>query len=121
MPDPLDAIRPDETGEVDQDAQFEELLFRRQTRSYQLEERRHALTNLKQDIALRKSFALGIAIFVIVWFLIVLAIVASDGFRMRVDGHDFVLANSIILALIGSTTANVIGILLIVVHYLFPH
>jgi hypothetical protein len=128
MPSPsLDAIRPDRTGEIDDRAKREESYFDRVRESYDIEKlrlesekRQHELDSLRQDADLRKQFARRIFWLLIAWLLTVLIALIIDGFKIGIADHSFTLPDSVLLALIGSTTANVIGIFLIVVHYLFP-
>lgn len=56
-------------------------------------------------------FALGPA-----WLVFVGVVVFAQGFHWR----NFILSNSVMLMLLGTTTANVIGIFIIVANYLFP-
>ncbi|MBV8771325.1 MAG: hypothetical protein JO166_03175 [Deltaproteobacteria bacterium] len=126
MPElPLDVIKPD-PGEVDPSAEREEEYYRAQ-RSYQLDKLRldnerlqHELYSLRLDTDLRRQFARRIFILVIGWFGLVLLLLVVEGFKVDIDAHAFGLSDSVLLALIGTTTINIIAILLIVVHYLFP-
>jgi hypothetical protein len=69
-----------------------------------------------QDIQARKKYAFRIFLLVLFWLLGVYAILIFEGFRLR----EFHLPDNVLLAAIGSTTANIIAILVIVVKYLFP-
>ena len=75
---------------------------------------------LKQDLELRKSFAWDIFYLIIGWLLLVFAVLFLQGFSVAICTHTFRLSDAIILALIGGTTINVLGIFIIVVRYLFP-
>jgi hypothetical protein len=79
------------------------------------------LRGLAQDIDLRGQFANRIFILFVGWLLLVLGVLFFQGFKATVYGHNFGLSDSVVLALIGSTTVNVIGVFVIVVHYLFPN
>ena len=52
---------------------------------------------------------------VVIWYIVVLLFVLMQGFKW----HEFTLSEPTMLALIGSTTANVVGLLYIVVRYYF--
>jgi hypothetical protein len=70
---------------------------------------------LGQDIRARKKYAFRIFLLVAGWITAVLAILLLQGFGF----HGFHLSDNVILAAIGSTTANIIGVLVIVIKYLF--
>jgi hypothetical protein len=70
---------------------------------------------LDQDIRARKKYAFRIFLLVAFWITAVLAILILQGFCF----HEFHLSDNVLLAAIGSTTANIIGMLLIVIKYLF--
>ena len=67
-----------------------------------------------QDRGQRKKFAVAVFAFVAVYMAAVLTVVFLQGFC---DG--FNLSDSVIITLLGTTTANVIAVLVIVVTYLF--
>lgn len=71
--------------------------------------------SLGQDIWARKKYAFRVFILVAFWITAVLGILILQGFAVC----RFHLSDSVLLAAIGSTTANIIGILVIVVKYLF--
>jgi hypothetical protein len=70
----------------------------------------------RQNIGLRKEFAGKIYWLVIAWVASILVLLVLEGFK--IDG--FSLSNSVLLALIGSSTLNIVGLLYVVTHYLFP-
>lgn len=74
------------------------------------------LTGLKQDIAQRKDYAEKIFKLVCVWLLVVLILLILQGFNIR----GFSLDEAVLLAVIGSTTINIIGLFYVVANYLFP-
>ena len=74
------------------------------------------LQDHSQNIKLRKEFATKIYWLVIGWVAAILAILILEGFRIC----NFSLTNSVMLALIGSSTLNIVGLLYVVTHYLFP-
>jgi hypothetical protein len=75
---------------------------------------------LAQDIALRKQFAWDIFYLIVAWLILVFVVLGFQGFAVAILDHRFRLSDSVLLALIGGTTVNVLGIFLIVVRYLFP-
>lgn len=68
-----------------------------------------------QDREQRKQFAEKIFSFVCTYMMMVVIILLVTGAQWV----DFRLSDQVIITLITTTTANIIGILLIVVHYLF--
>lgn len=68
----------------------------------------------KQDISERKKFAKWIFWMLLGWLAIILGIIVSVGFSW------IKLSDSVIIALITSTTLNVAGFFLAVTKYLFP-
>lgn len=68
-----------------------------------------------QDREQRKQFAEKIFTFVCLYMMGVLFILLSIGAQWI----DFYLSDQVVITLVSTTTANIIGILLIVVHYLF--
>jgi len=79
----------------------------------------------KQDIKERKKYAQLFFYLSCAWLAAIVVILMLQGFGSQ--GFDslwktpFKLSDSIVLAMIGSTTANVLGILYIVAKYLFPN
>ncbi|MDJ1499962.1 hypothetical protein [Xanthocytophaga agilis] len=70
----------------------------------------------KQDTQERKKYAQRIFWMLCSWLVIVLAAIVTSGSK----AWDFHLSDAIVLALIGSMTANVAGFFFAVVKYLFP-
>jgi hypothetical protein len=83
------------------------------------EAHRVAIAGMKQDMDERKVYARRIFILICCWvggmFVLLLAQGLGTWYWLR-----FALPTSIMLAAVGSTTVNVLGLLYIVVHYLFP-
>jgi hypothetical protein len=78
--------------------------------------------DLQSDRAFREKYAPKILRLIQVWLSVVVAILLLDGVgipseRWRVT---FDLSDQVLLALIGGTTASVIGLLVIVITYIFP-
>jgi hypothetical protein len=70
---------------------------------------------LAQDIQERKKYAHRIFCLICSWIGAVFLLIVACGI-----GYRFSLPSSVLLAVIGSTTLNVLGIFYIVTHYLFP-
>ncbi len=75
------------------------------------------LEGLGQDLLERKKYAHRIYCLVMGWLVAMLGLMACEGFGSRIR---FQLSDSIILAAIGATTVNVLGMLYVVANYLFP-
>jgi hypothetical protein len=80
------------------------------------ERREVQLEGERQDIKERKRYAFYFFILSCVWVLFIGALLFFEGFGVRLGFH---LSDSLLLAAIGSTTANILGILYVVAHYLF--
>lgn len=83
-----------------------------------LENTTRNLTNegQKQDTQERKKYAQRIFAMLCGWLVIVLSAIVISGSQLL----EFHLSDTVLLALIGSTTANVAGFFFAVVKYLFP-
>jgi len=111
----LTAIRPPDVPASDEKAVLEDdaLDLYREGKLLELED-------LAQNLKLRRKFARRVFLLTSLWLAVVVVIILLAGFRATYKSHQFQLADSVLLALIGSTTANILGIFVIVVHYLFP-
>jgi hypothetical protein len=111
----LTAIRPPDVPPSDEKAVMEDdaLDLYREGKLLELED-------LAQNLTLRRKFARRVFLLTAIWLAIVVIIILFAGFRATYQTHQFQLADNVLLALIGSTTANILGIFVIVVHYLFP-
>jgi hypothetical protein len=74
------------------------------------------LVGLGQNIKERKKYAARFFALSCCWIIIITGVVLLDGWRWS----NFWLPDKVVLALIGSTTINILGILYVVAHYLFP-
>ena len=72
------------------------------------------LKSIRQNRLSRRVYAFSIFILICVWFSIIILIVFGVGKEW------LTLSDSVLIALITTTTANVAAFLLIVVKYLFP-
>jgi|SRR5215469_3583642 len=96
---PVVSNRPDKSTKAEQE--FEEKIIRN--------------LMLRQILKHRGGYAFGVFVLVIIWLLGIFLILVSQGFAW----HGFHLDDSVLLAAIGSTTANIIGVLLIIVKFIF--
>ena len=74
------------------------------------------LKNKAQDIELRRKYAEQIFTFVSLYMFAVFFILILSG-----SPSSFRISDAVLMTLLGTTTANVIGILVIVAKYLFPN
>ncbi len=81
-----------------------------------------AIQGLQQDISERKTYAGRIFRLVVCWLSSILLIVIAQGIRWPWLSQyiGFYLPEAVLIALVTTTTASVVGILLIVTRYLFP-
>jgi hypothetical protein len=87
-------------------------------------EKEHAraiLRGVKQDIEERKKYAKCFFILACFWLAAITVLLLLQGFGSFWFGlMPFKVADTVLLAVIGSTTVNVLGILYVVANYLFP-
>ncbi len=87
----------------------------------QQEHARAVLRGVTQDIDERKKYARRFFILACFWLVAITVLLVLQGFGSFWFGlMPFKLADTVLLAVIGSTTVNVLGILYVVVNYLFP-
>ena len=79
----------------------------------QVEYYRTQVDSMKADIGQREKYGKHVFGLTIVWLLIVLTIVVLQALAV------FGLSESVMITLIGSTTLNIIGLLVIVLKYIF--
>jgi hypothetical protein len=73
------------------------------------------LTNFLQNQAARKKYSHRIFIITSGWLGFVILILLFQGFKL----FNFSLSNPVLMALLGTTTVNVLGFFVIVIQYLF--
>ena len=73
---------------------------------------------LEQDIEERRKYSLRIFILCCVWVFGIFGLLLAQGFNWITR---FNLPQPVLLAAIGSTTANIIAVFVIVARYLFPN
>jgi hypothetical protein len=110
----LDSINaaPVEAAQDEPDAQTNRESFEREKQNAELD-------SFKQDTGERKKHARNIFILTCAWVTAVFALLMLQGFGGLYVWH-FHLTDSIVLTAIGSTTANIVGVFLIVARYFFP-
>jgi hypothetical protein len=86
----------------------------------QIEKLRAELDSFKQDVAQRKQYAPRLYALTCGWLGAVAVILLLQGFSAGTT-HFFSLGNDVLIALLGTTTVNVIGLFYIVAKYLFPN
>lgn len=87
-------------------------------RAQKLREGDLRIDQLKQDLDERKRYAAKIYRLIALWLGSLGIIILLQGVNLPKDF--FSLSDSVLLALIGGTTANVLGMFFIVLKYLFP-
>lgn len=85
--------------------------------SFDAESRRLDNQGKKQDIAAREKYASYIFILICVWLTAMLIVVILAGFGKKYGW--FVLGDYVLISLITTTTASVVGVFVIVANYLF--
>jgi hypothetical protein len=89
--------------------------------SLENEKLKEEVRGLQQDTAERKKYAQLFFGLSVVWIAIITLILLLEGFGSFWFGRMlFKLSDPVMLAVIGSTTVNVLGILYVVANYLFP-
>src|ERR1700733_10122475 len=79
------------------------------------------IKGIEQDIGERKKYATYFFALACCWIGIITVLLLLQGFKSFWFGRmPFMLSENIMLAAIGSTTVNVLGILYVVANYLFP-
>lgn len=71
----------------------------------------------EQDISERKKYAWYFFVLSSSWVFVISVLLFFQGFG---GGLAFKLSDPVLLAAIGSTTANILGIIYVVANYLFP-
>ena len=86
---------------------------------FEAESNRLLLEGKRQDIEARKEYANKIFILISVWLGCMIVIILLSGFGSKCEY--FKMADSVLIALITTTTASVIGLFAIVANYLFKN
>ena len=81
----------------------------------ELAEKVQDIEDRKQDRGEREKYASRVYWLIVCWLIALAGILLLQGFE-----NSFSLRENVVLALIGGTTANVLGIFIVVINYLFP-
>jgi hypothetical protein len=104
IPDPkLPPAEPDDKYKTEQ----EQSLYKTRVRG------------LSQDIDERKKYAHRTFCLIAGWLVAVYALILLEGFEGTPGSH-FSLDKTVLITVVGTTTASVLGIFIVVMHYLFP-
>ncbi len=112
------------TGTSDEDIQEARLA----SFKLQNDKLREELADLKSDRDFRNEYAPKIFGLICVWLVLVVGLIFLDGLSLSgglgLPGTDKTLgfnqSDGVVLGLIGGTTASVVGLLVIVITYIFP-
>jgi hypothetical protein len=92
------------------------LAYNLETQKHQLEKLQIANEAARRDMGHRDKWAKRLFPFCAGWLIAVVLMMVLQGFQL----WGFRLDNSVLIAFIGTTTADVLGLGYIVVNYLFP-
>lgn len=95
----------------------DEFSFYNYEEGYEQSLQRLKLRSFAQDIGARRSYAQKIFILIVSWLWGILILLILQGFGS--EHHIFKLSDSVMLAIVGGTTINILGLFVIVVNYLF--
>ena len=84
----------------------------KETERLQTEEYDEKIEGIKQDRAERKKYASRYYLLVVGWLLAVIGLLALN--------KKLCLGENVLLMLLGTTTANIVAVLILVAKYLFP-
>lgn len=113
IPDATMSVDPQGDTQPDRDT---ENIYANQLADDEHKERVEKLQSLKQDREQRKEFAVKIYRLICCWLCGIAVLLLLRAWNCG----GFYLSDSVLIAIITSTSANVIGLLAIVVLYLFP-
>ena len=114
----LEDVRATAPPDTDEDARR---LHNEEARSLERAQQREQLDNLRQDREQRKRYAERLFKLVVSWLIAIWLTVIFAGVKFPSWLRwSFELSDSILIALITSTTASVLGLFAIVANYLYP-
>lgn len=101
------------------DTALETETLRQEQLRVELEKLRAELESFTQDVRQRRTFAPKLYVLTCVWLAAVIVVILMQGFS---EGwhHFFRLSDPVLIALLGTTTVNVVGLFYVVAKYLFP-
>jgi hypothetical protein len=94
----------------------EDLLVEQELEDYERAAKREEVRSLQLDNRQRLIFADRVFYLLVSWLIGLFGVLFCQGFALDM----FQLPENVLLALIGGTTLNVIGIFMVVVRYVFP-
>lgn len=111
----------DDTAEIE-DTTAEDFMWREKELHLRISEQQylrtvHELKEIQQNTKLRRIYISRNFILTCIWLILVLFIVVCQGFSI----FHFNLHDSVLITLLSTTTANIIGVLVIVITYLFKN
>jgi hypothetical protein len=107
------------TGEDDLLALQEAESFENPPDELEKKHRKERLKSDKQDRKARKKYANKLHRLVVYWLFGIALLISAQGIRYFPGDVEFRLSENVVVAMIGGTTLNVLGLYLIVVRYLF--
>lgn len=113
--DDLQGIRTPIAVPDDQPDERSRQELRHQHEAADLERKRLQNQSLRDDIKARKKYADSIFQLVCCWLVVVLLLLCANGLKCG-----FSLSDGVLIAVISGTTANVLGLFLVVANYFFP-
>ncbi len=113
-------VVPDEVSNTPDDNTQREIESERDEKAHKRDHRKR-IRDLEyeaqaQALTQRRAYAKGVFWMVCVWLFMILLVAFLQGFNLL----KFQLDSSVMIALIATTTANVIAVLVIVIKFLFP-
>ena len=94
--------------------------FDKRAREETLRRLKHENKQLKQDRRERRRYARQFFYLACSWVLFLATLLVFQGFQAYSSISPFLLSDNVLIAVMGSTTVNVLGILYVVATYLFP-
>lgn len=80
------------------------------------EAKRLALRQRRVDLKMRVGYSIALFVVLLFWLAFIAAVISATGS----ETCPFTLSDAVLIALIAGSTANVIGLVIIVAQYLFP-
>jgi hypothetical protein len=84
--------------------------------NWDVEEQKAKVRSALQDINERKKYGTCIFGLVVLWLVAMVTVLVFQGFSFRA----FTLSDTVLVAVVTTTTGGVVGLLALVVKYLFP-
>ena len=107
-----EAVAEIEYKDIDREIRVEDLKLKQ----VETELKREQLESNKQDREARKDYAIKLFVFLVIFIFFVVVIV----FLCGVENVRFSLNDPVLIALLTTSSANIVGVFIFVVKYLFP-